>query len=550
MIVNVTKSFEKHIEPHLRSARNYKYWCNQSSNEKSNKSMKKVWKSKRRPQQSKVQIDEGTIDDIMNTIHLKNECSNDFLESFCHKYTNINSKVPGGFSERMTADIEKREKKQLEIEKAEELFKILGQKPLDNEEKDECHNRLYTDAFYRAHKLTDMMQEKEAEDMYHINKNKRTASKKRIDRFVNKVNSEINENQKILDQKRRIKHLKEEIEFQKIRNRSVSKGKVSKSREREIGIKMREYENRKWTKHNNKLKQKEYQELIELEGFFKPKVSESTTRLAMQNRSKGSKIITGGVVKSRGAENANQESTVDLSVYDSIFDRLYNEAKTRKLEKMRKSANQTEYSVHDTGMSFQRDQRSRSQSKKRVEQSFRVATKVSPLTSTGHLYPDSPKMTSNKAHLMMNKYITDSSKAHGNYKNFKNSQKYHSNGAVSPVEFITWNDSKYNSQSIDKFQDQKIKDEERQMKLMQPISRHVAGKNINSFTNETLNSGDVTQDYEKYISDQPTKRPKPIITNSRQKAKNVLAYSLLDRSLDNTINLIESARKNQYPDLD
>jgi hypothetical protein len=547
---NVTKSFEKHIEPHLKSARNYKYWCNQGSQNKSKKSLKKVWKSHRRPQKSKVEIDEETIDDILNNIHLKNERPEDFLESFCHKYTNINSEMQGGFSERMTADIEKREKKQLEIEKAEELFKILGQKPLDNEEKDECHNRLYTDAYYRAYKLTDMMQEKEAEDMYHINRNKGTASKKRIDKFVERVNNEITENQKTLDQKRRIKHLKEEIEFQKIRNRSVSKGTVSRSREREIGLKMKEYENRKWTKHNNKLKQKEYQELIELEGFFKPKVSESTTRLAMRNRSKGSKIVTGGKVKSRGAENANQESTVDLSVYDSIFDRLYNEAKTRKLEKMRKSVNQTEYSVQDTGMSFQRDQRSRSQSKKRAEQSFRVAAGASPLTSTDHLYPDSPKMSGNKAHLMMNKYLDDSSKAHGNFKNFKNSQKYGSNGAVSPVEFITWNDSKYNSQSIDKFQEQKIKDEERQMKLMQPMSRHIADKNITSFTNETINSGDDTQDYIKYVSEQPAKRPKPIINNSRKKAKNVLAYSLLDRSLDNTINLIESSRRNQYPDLD
>lgn len=488
------------------------------------------------------------MDDIINSIHLKNDLPEDFLESFCHKYSNINSTVPGGFTERMIADIEKREKKHTEIEKAEELFKIMQQKPLDKEDKDHCHNRLYIDAFYRACKLTDLMHEKEAEDLSYLNKNKGTASKKRIDEFVGRVNSEIIENQKTLEHKRKIKKLKEEIEIQKIRNRSVSKGKMSKSREREIARKMQEYEKRKWSNHNNKMRQREYQELLELEGYFKPKVLESSKILAQRHRSKEPKIITGGKSKSKGLVNVNRDSTDDLNVYDSIFDRLYNEAKIRKLEKVRKSHNQTDYSIPDTGMSFQRGQGSRSKSKKRAQQSFRVNTQVSPLNSTDHLYPDSPKIADNKTNLMMNKYIKDSSKAHGNVKNSKNSKKYQSNGATSPVEFITWNDSKYNSQSIDKFQEQKFKDEERQMKLMQPMSRHVVVKSINSFTNETFNSGDDTQDFAKYTSRQPNIRPKLKNSNSRHKVKNVLAYSLLDRSLDNTINLIESARRKQVPD--
>lgn len=490
------------------------------------------------------------MDDIINSIHLRNDCPEDFLESFCHKYSNINSTIPGGFTERMIADIEKREKKHSEIEKAEELFKIMQERPLDKDEKDQCHNRLYIDAFYRACKLTDLMHEKEAEDLAYLYKNKGTASKKRIDKFVERVNSEIIENKKTLEHKRKIKKLKEEIEIQKIRNRSVSKGKMSKSREREIAKKMQEYEKRKWSNHNNKMRQKEYQELLELEGYFKPKVLESSKILAQRNRSKGPKIITGGKSKSRGLVNANRDSTEDLSVYDSIFDRLYNEAKVRKLEKMRQSHNQTEYSIPDTGMSFHNGQKSRSQSKKRREQSFRVNTKVSPLASVDHLYPDSPKISDSRANLMMNKYIKDSSKVHGNVKNSKNSKKYQSNGATSPVEFITWNDSKYGSQSIDKFQEQKFKDEERQMKLMQPMSRHLVVKSINSFTNETFNSGDDTQDFAKYIPKQSSSKSKLKNSNSRQKVKNVLAYSLLDRSLDNTINLIESARRKQVPDVD
>lgn len=44
------------------------------------------------------------------------------------------------------------------------------------------------------------------------------ASKKRIETFIKRVNDEILENKQTIEQKRRIKELKEEIEVQKYRN--------------------------------------------------------------------------------------------------------------------------------------------------------------------------------------------------------------------------------------------------------------------------------------------------------------------------------------------
>lgn len=79
-----------------------------------------------------------------------------------------------------------------------------------------------------------MIREKESKEQEELKHDNRTASKKRIEMFIERVNNEILENKETLAQKRRIKELKEEIEYQKIKNRSISRGKLSKDRESEL----------------------------------------------------------------------------------------------------------------------------------------------------------------------------------------------------------------------------------------------------------------------------------------------------------------------------
>lgn len=72
----------------------------------------------------------------------------------------------------------------------------------------------------------DQIRTKEEQEVSQYNPNTRTASKKRIEQFINKVNSEILENKEMLEKQRRIKDLKEEIELQKIRNKRYISQKI------------------------------------------------------------------------------------------------------------------------------------------------------------------------------------------------------------------------------------------------------------------------------------------------------------------------------------
>lgn len=234
----------------------------------------------------------------------------------------------------MLLDIEKREKKQQELEKAEKAYQLLHQRPLDKEEKEMCHRRLYTDAFYRAYKLTDLIRVKEAQEMPQDKRDLHTASKKRINEFVEKVNNEILENQKILDQKRKIKELKEEIEYQKIKNRSISRGKLSRERENALTEKMTEYERRKWVNREHKIRKQQQKIEEEMKSYFKPQVSTSSKRLAIKKRNKKQGIVTGGKSMTKQSfDNRKNNHTIDTSMHDSIFDRLYNDSKERQIEK-------------------------------------------------------------------------------------------------------------------------------------------------------------------------------------------------------------------------
>lgn len=108
-----------------------------------------------------------------------------------------------------------------------------------------------------------------------------------------------------------------------------------------------------------------------------------------------------------------------------------------------------------------------------------------------------------------------------------------------------------------------MKEEERQKRLMQPISRQHDGRSIYSVTNnsETLQSKDVDrkrrtgQLWMNNFSANPTPvhrndkyahvKNKVVNRWSKRNRKNVLAYSLLDKSIDNTISLLESARRHE-----
>ena len=73
--------------------------------------------------------------------------------------------------------------------------------------------------------------------------------------------------------------------------------------------------------------------------------------------------------------------------------------------------------------------------------------------------------------------------------------------------------------------------------MMQPLGKKLG---VNSCNSDTLYSGEDTQDLVNY---QQAKLKK---LNSRpKKVHNSMAYALLDRSLDNTISLIETARRRE-----
>lgn len=148
--------------------------------------------------------------------------------------------------------------------------------------------------------------------------------------------------------------------------------------------------------------------------------------------------------------------------------------------------------------------------------------KASPLASTDQLYPPSPRINEENTRSIMNKYLIDSSKVQNNIQNLRSSsnKKHRSNGVSSPCEFISWNEGKYNSRSIDHHQELhqlRSKDEERQLKLMQPLNRQYGVKSMNSYTSETMNSGDDTQELVHY-----TQMHRP-----RNKSKNKASKSVV-----------------------
>ena len=77
----------------------------------------------------------------------------------------------------MMADIEKREMHLKELQDAEQAYYLMHQKSIDNFEKELCHRRLYTDAYFRTFKKIDQIRQKEADDLAQLKHYDGTASK-------------------------------------------------------------------------------------------------------------------------------------------------------------------------------------------------------------------------------------------------------------------------------------------------------------------------------------------------------------------------------------
>lgn len=119
-------------------------------------------------------------------------------------------------------------------------------------------------------------------------------------------------------------------------------------------------------------------------------------------------------------------------------------------------------------------------------------------------------------------------------------------GANSPTEFITWNESKYGSsiqmENPNNFDKIRMKNEIKMRQLAQPIVKHKYGSNraiSESDINPNL-SGSQNLGYDSCarIKYKPPKSK----SKNKKRGQNILAYSLLDKSIENTMNLIESAK--------
>lgn len=201
--------------------------------------------------------------------------------------------------------------------------------------------------------------------------------------------------------------------------RSISTGKASRSRERHLNKKFYAYDEKKRTNRENKIRQKEFQEEIKIQSYFKPKVSETSRALAKKKRLQQDVIHS--ELNSKKETDQNQNSTIEFSATDTIFDRLHKEGRIRKeeLERIRKSQNKSEYALPRSNMvSFYQENNSKSNSKKKciTNPSFHMLSKVSPLTSVEQLYPLSPRVNEGNNRYIMDKYMTKSFKAQGKLK--------------------------------------------------------------------------------------------------------------------------------------
>lgn len=121
------------------------------------------------------------------------------------------------------------------------------------------------------------------------------------------------------------------------------------------------------------------------------------------------------------------------------------------------------------------------------------------------------------------------------------------NDNESPAEFITWNESKYNTQTNDQYEtldNLRKKNEDKLKRLMRPLNLN-QNKSMKHSTHESAHPSHLN-DSEHNFSQNARVKYKPPKSKSKRRNQNVLAYSLLDKSLDNTITLLENARRQNH----
>ena len=154
---------------------------------------------------------------------------------------------------------------------------------------------------------------------------------------------------------------------------------------------------------------------------------------------------------------ANQKASSEYIniIEDNIFDRLYQEAKNRNSKKQFRSQIQTECSFNDSKYASNlKNEKVSTESKKIITTpSFHLNSNTSPLASVDRMYPPSPEVDSEQtSKFLTNMQMYSSAEFMTQPKpKLKDYRKYGSNGKQSPAEFITWNESKYNSHNMDDF---------------------------------------------------------------------------------------------------
>lgn len=80
---------------------------------------------------------------------------------------------------------------------------------------------------------------------------------------------------------------------------------MSKEREEKLIKKLSKYETNKWEKINKVIKEKEHENQKKFKKYFKPNISESSQKLALQRRNKSRGLISAD--KSSNRDDASAE---------------------------------------------------------------------------------------------------------------------------------------------------------------------------------------------------------------------------------------------------
>lgn len=214
---------------------------------------------------------------------------------------------------------------------------------------------------------------------------------------------------------------------------------MTKKDEEKLVEKFLQYDKRKWINRSDQIKQKEKKIDKEISQFFRPHISKSSKRLAVNKRNKESTIITGGkVIQSNSTKNTNS--------LEFRFERLYNDSKIRQEKKQKAMLNETvDEKSKQSKNTYRKAHREKivNNNSLHYNESTNTNNKISPITSTENIYQLSPEYDE-RTRSIIRKYTQEGADNDKTLSSFKNPPN-NSNGANSPWEFITWNESKYQS---------------------------------------------------------------------------------------------------------